>query len=348
MRIRNAVAALAAAALPFASLAFAGSASAATPSCTPNFGSVLSSPPSSQTNTIFDCLTPFNQEFGLNDVWDVYKAQARVGQPIILFQNNTHDGAEDFSYYDSGLVSEFCTVGLMSPGMCLHYGGGSIAGTDNLAFEAEYTPYGRPTNLCVGVGTTARHGTLVNLQPCGETAQTVWVLDFSESNCPPSLSGLPDGYLPLINGSNANFSHPYVLSYPSNGVAPWDRPRPQLMTDNLSVYSDGTVFDSQMWGLTYSGPQQSFPPSCFPFFDNLMSNSNAPATTSGTAAGTASGSASAAGSGSVPGMAPGAAAGSASHTASGTAAAARNASGTAAAARNTSGTAAAARNASVH
>jgi hypothetical protein len=85
MRIRNAVAVLAAAALPLATLAFGGSAIAATPPCTPNFFG-------GNTNTIFGCLTPFNQEFGLNYIWDVYKAQARVGQPIILFQNNTHEG----------------------------------------------------------------------------------------------------------------------------------------------------------------------------------------------------------------------------------------------------------------
>ncbi len=80
---------------------------------------------------------------------------------------------------------------------------------------------------------------------------------------------LPAGYVPLINGSDTNFSHPFVLTYPSNGAAPWDRPRPHLITANLTIFSTGTVFDNQMWGLTYSGPQQSFPPKCSHFFGHL-------------------------------------------------------------------------------
>ena len=70
-------------------------------------------------------------------------AQARVGQPIILFQASTHDGAQDFSYDDDGTVDDFYNVGLVSGGLELRY-------ARNFAFEAEFTPYGYPTNLCVG------------------------------------------------------------------------------------------------------------------------------------------------------------------------------------------------------
>jgi hypothetical protein len=250
MRIRIAVAAAAAAAMPLATLALGGSASAAT-SCTVGISS----------STFFNCLTPFNQEFGTDYVLDVYQAHARVGQPIILFKNSTHDGAEDFSYYADGTVDEFYSLGLVSPGVELHYSG-------DIAFEAEYTPYGRPTNLCVGLPFTARRGTPVVLEPCGSSSKVVWIADGAESNCPPTGEGLPDGYVPMINGSDTNFTHPFVLNYPGNGVAPWDRPRPVLNTHNLSIYSDGTVFDNQMWGLTYSGPQQAFPPPCSPFLGN--------------------------------------------------------------------------------
>ncbi len=281
MRIRKAVvAAVAATALPFASLALGGSASAATPSCTPNFFN--------NSNTFLDCLTPFNQEFGLNYVWDVYHAQAKPGTPVILFQNTTHDGAEDFSFYADGSVCDFYQAGLVSAAVVLHYGGGNYCfqngsggPNDFFAFEAEYTPYGRPSGLCVGVPWTARRGTPVLLEPCGETSKTVWILDQADPQpqCSPSFSGLPDGYLALINGSDRNFSHPFVLNYPGNGAAPWDRPRPVLTTDNLAIYSNGTVFDNQMWGLTYAGPQQSFPPPCFPLFGPLSAGTaSGPAT----------------------------------------------------------------------
>ena len=298
MRIRNAlVAAAASAVLPLAMFAAGGSASAATPSCTPNFYN--------NSNGILDCLTPFNQEFGLNYFWDVFHAQAKVGTPVILFQNSTHDGAQDFSYYDNGLVSDFAAASLVSAAVNLHYGGDE-------AFEAEYTPYGVPTNLCVGVAATAGWKTPVSLQPCGATSKTLWILDGQDSNCPPFSHGhrsitpplvkpngggggggggqgggggghkpphhslLPAGYVPLINGSDTNFSHPFVLTYPSNGAAPWDKPRPQLITANLSIFSNGTVFDNQMWGLTYSGPQQSFPPKCSHFFGHLGDHDHGP------------------------------------------------------------------------
>lgn len=253
MRIRNAVTAAAAAvALPLASLAFGGSASAATPSCVTGIYS----------SSAYNCLTPFNEEFGPNFVLDVYHARARAGQPVILFKESTHDGAEDFSFYDDGTVADFYALGLVSPGVELHY-------ANSIAFEIEYTPYGRPTNLCVGVPWTAGSGTPVVLEPCGSSSKVVWILDHQDSNCPPTGASVPNGYLPIINGSDTNFSHPFVLNYPGNGAAPWDRPRPWLTTDNLSKYSDGTVYDNQMWGLTYSGPQQQFPPPCFPFFGGL-------------------------------------------------------------------------------
>ena len=58
-------------------------------------------------------------------------------------------------------------------------------------------------------------------------------------------------FVPLINGSDTNFSHPYVLNYPGNGAFPTDNPRPQLTTWTLSKYSNGTVFDNQMRGANF-------------------------------------------------------------------------------------------------
>ncbi len=44
--------------------------------------------------------------------------------------------------------------------------------------------------------------------------------------------------MPVINGSDTNFSHPFVLTYPGNGF-PTDKPRPQLQVKNLTGFSDG-------------------------------------------------------------------------------------------------------------
>ncbi len=42
--------------------------------------------------------------------------------------------------------------------------------------------------------------------------------------------------VPLINGSNTNFSHPFVLTYPGN-ANPTDKPRPQLTVTNLTGFT---------------------------------------------------------------------------------------------------------------
>ena len=45
------------------------------------------------------------------------------------------------------------------------------------------------------------------------------------------------GFFPLINGSDTNFSQPFVLTYPAAGF-PTDTPRPQLtVTLNLTGFS---------------------------------------------------------------------------------------------------------------
>ena len=96
------------------------------------------------------------------------------------------------------------------------------------------------SNLCAGVGTTAGNGTPVALEPCGASSKTLWIEDSADS--------MTEGYLPLINGSDTNFSHPYVLHYPGNGY-PTDMPRPALNTYMLQKYSAGAVYNNEEWGI---------------------------------------------------------------------------------------------------
>ena len=121
------------------------------------------------------------------------------------------------------------------------------------AFEIEYAPYGVDSGLCMGTGSTAGAGTKVALEGCGTSSETVWIADTADS---PST--LANGYVPLINGSDTNFSQPFVLTYPANGY-PTDTPRVQLETENLSGFSGGTppgpelgtVDDTQLWGADF-------------------------------------------------------------------------------------------------
>jgi hypothetical protein len=238
----------------------ASSAGAATPSCG------------------HDCLDLFSREFGThahpNFVQDVLQQGSSLGQPVILFRTSNSDPAEDFTVSFQGNTSDFQAAGLVSLAVALHYGctasvfpGGNCFNPgnptatppvppsgvfpDDPAFETEYAPYGVDSGLCVGVARTAFQNEKVSLQPCGVSARTVWILDINDS--PATLN---HGYVPLINGSDTNFSHPFVLTYPKNGF-PTDRPRPQLMVQNLTGFSHGpgtpigSVQDNQLWGANF-------------------------------------------------------------------------------------------------
>jgi len=213
------------------------------------------------------CLDLFSHTFGdyaqPNFLLDTFRQGEKAGQPVILFRTSNTDPAEDFTIADEGLVSDFNAAGLVSNALDLHYGGAGCEDYDTAtatcitfypddeAVELEYSPFGVDSGLCVGVAATATAKEGVTLQPCGVSAKTVWVLDINDS--PATLD---HGYIPLINGSDTNFSHPFVLTYPANGF-PTDRPRPQLFTTNLTGFSNGigtpigSVDDTQLWGADF-------------------------------------------------------------------------------------------------
>jgi hypothetical protein len=170
-------------------------------------------------------------------VLDVLRQGAKVGQPIIMFQSSNSDPAEDFTVSLQGTVSDFVTAQLASPALALHYGG-------DAALEIEYSPNGVDSGLCVGISAlTPGNNTAVSLQPCGVSARTVWVTDVQNIQR-GGVFTFP--FVPLINGADTNFSHPYVLTYPPNGN-PNDKPRPQLVTQTLHQFSRGQVYDNQQW-----------------------------------------------------------------------------------------------------
>ena len=237
----------------------AGPAAAGTPSCGPG------------------CYNLWNQDFGPNYVVDVLRQGEKVNQPIILFRNANFDPAEDWSLSFQGTVADFFVAGLVDAATALHYGcsaaatgfaGGTCAQFPNLnAFEIEYAPFGVDSGLCMGVAATAFQDEGVTLQPCGVSSKTVWIVDArtppantTDPGGPPSdVSGsageLP-GYVPLINGSNTNFSHPFVLTYPNNSF-PTDKPRPQITVQNLTGFEApgnggvlpiiSTISSNQLW-----------------------------------------------------------------------------------------------------
>jgi hypothetical protein len=224
----------------------AGTASAATPSCGDN------------------CVEFFSAEFANNGfpnfLLDTLRQGEKVGQPQILFRTSDTDPAEDYTFSDQGLVSDFYAAGLVSSSVALHYGGLGCEGVitpgatppcadpypDLEAYEIEYSPYGVDSGLCTGVAATAVANEKVTLQPCGESSKTVWIVDSEDSDINDNA--------PLINGSDTNFSQPFVLTYGASAY-PTDMPRPSLYVANLTGFQGanglpvtGTIDDSQLFG----------------------------------------------------------------------------------------------------
>lgn len=196
-------------------------ANAATPSCGKN------------------CIDLYSRLFGSHKdpqfVFDVKGASQSVGAPIILWQESNSDRAEDFTISHQGTVHDFYLAGLVSAALNLHYH--SLE-----AYEIQYSPYGAESGLCIGTGSTAADGTKVTLEPCGESSKTIWVVD--------SFSKIKGFYVPLINGSDVNFSNPYVLNYPSGGY-PTDNPRPELQTWTLQKFSNGATADNELFSANF-------------------------------------------------------------------------------------------------
>lgn len=247
MHLKSKAVALAAAATLIGGIGAVGasSATAATPSC----GS--------------GCIEVFDHDFGTHAhpafVLDTFKQGEKAGQAQILFRVSNSDPAEDYTFSYQGLVSDFYAAGLVSSQVALHYGctgrtvrvGStaipcSAAAADDEAYELQYSPYGVDSGLCAGVAATAVAGEKVTLQPCGVSSKTVWIVDSADSAA--------DGYAPFINGSDTNFSHPFVATYPANAY-PTDNPRPQLYVTNLTgsqgaggFPAAGTVNSDQLFG----------------------------------------------------------------------------------------------------
>jgi hypothetical protein len=233
-----------------AAAATAGAANAATPSCGKT------------------CIDIFSHQFGTfadpQFVMDSYKQGDVTGTPVILFRTSNADPAEDFTTDNEGLTSEFYAANLVSAGVALQYGcttavfgvcDGQGQG-DYWAYEFMYSPYGVQTGLCVGVAATAVAGEKVTLQPCGVSGKTIWIaatpwLYYGNKTVPAgvnvhdTLSWYQPG-VPLINGSDVNFSAPYGLTYPASSY-PTDEPRPQLYTTNVLGFSTGAINSNQLW-----------------------------------------------------------------------------------------------------
>jgi hypothetical protein len=89
------------------------------------------------------------------------------------------------------------------------------------------------SGLCLGVAGTAGNGSPVSLQSCGVSAHTLWVADTADAQ---------QRMIPFINGSDTNFSNPYVLTADTAGIT---------MSTRMLTGTTGVIDDGQYWSTIY-------------------------------------------------------------------------------------------------
>jgi hypothetical protein len=181
------------------------------------------------------CISLYTQKFGTHYYVDVYQQRAAAGQESILFQGSNSDPALDFTYVDEGTVHDLYAHGtrIVTSAVAHTYG-------NDTAFQLQYSPYGRNSGFCLSTwpGVVPQPGYKVRLETCGQYSNSLWIVDAANETSNHK-------YAPLINGATNSFSNPEVLNYPAGN--PTDMPRPVLNVQPENTYSNGTVFDNQMW-----------------------------------------------------------------------------------------------------
>ncbi|MFC5264813.1 hypothetical protein ACFPJ1_22095 [Kribbella qitaiheensis] len=201
-------------------------ASAATPACGAN------------------CLSVFSKELGTyahpNFVEHVFGGVASVGTPTGLAPASGMDTSEDFINPHSGPVSDYYAMGLVSAAVNDAYGSFQ-------ASQLEYAPAGVRTGLCVGVADDPHQNEALSLQPCTVPGKTVWIIG-------SPLSPSTPGFFPIISGATADFSRPFVMSYPRH--VDTSNTLPPIRLRHLQFLGpDRTLHDTQLWGVG-RGPLQ--------------------------------------------------------------------------------------------
>jgi hypothetical protein len=158
------------------------------------------------------------------------------GVPTVVRPASSSNPAEDLIVPLGGPVpvSEFHAQGMVSAAVNEHY-------RNELAVQIEYAPYGKPTDLCTAVATTAYQDEGLSLQPCSTPGTTVWILDIADSPTayPP--------YFPIVNGSDTDFVHPFAMTILGNPAHQYFTP---IIMQHLTG-NPGSVPANQLWGAAH-------------------------------------------------------------------------------------------------
>lgn len=157
----------------------------------------------------------------------------QVGIKINLKRANDAAPNQDFSGAEVGTLGDFCGNLIRAKSyVCLHYK------SYYPVFESDWAPYGNQSGLCVGLAIPNVNNEDTSLQNCGVSSQTMWVGDIADG-----IWHHHHLYMPWVNGSDPDFSHPLVLTVNDSSF----RPENELVVQRLNLLTGGAVPDAQMF-----------------------------------------------------------------------------------------------------
>jgi hypothetical protein len=228
------VAVIVAAAVPAGLLSAGGSAGASTTVCGD------------------ECTSPSVQSLGTGYV---LTAQGSSAGSSVKLSTSTTSETTDWTIMSEGYVYNAVNAGVLSSKL-------NMQQTNADLIEMEYAPDGVPSDLCVAntaaptnLDTFENPTLAVALEPCGVTAQSLWIIDENcelDTYCDLINAGYEGSYSYLASTSNAEdeitspFAEPEVLTASSSGA---------LSLAPLAEIG-GNVPASQAW-TAYTDPDQS-------------------------------------------------------------------------------------------
>jgi hypothetical protein len=174
------------------------------------------------------CIVLYSPSHGESEVLAVVGGDETAGQPVNLQPPRAYLGNGNWIADGDRTVSSYYADGLVSAAFDKHY-------RSNEAYEYQYVPLGVYSGLCLGVDGTAQNGTAVTLQPCGVSAATLWVPDTADRH---------GQQVPLINATNTNFTHPFVLT--ANGTSM--HATTSSLTETSGGFGNGQYWSTEHWG----------------------------------------------------------------------------------------------------
>jgi hypothetical protein len=181
-----------------------------------------------------NCFNLYSKTLGKGTILNAYIAGdtgtgGKIGQKVNLnFGSNTHPN-EDFTGAVIGTLVNFCGSVLSNQSyVCINYP------SNYPVLEADWSPYGNESGLCVGAYVPAYNGENTTLQNCGTSASTYWIADLANSS---------GKYTPLVNGASTASSHPLVATVDPGTTKPIN----QVKLQPLNFLTGGKVPDTQLW-----------------------------------------------------------------------------------------------------